>query len=233
MAEADSVKEQSDAYELKRSVKNSMGLVVFAVVMTVVSIAAGVYIVIDKMTDQKRIDDAVSKNCLTPADPSLAVPTIDDIDDDGGSSASIATDTITPNASDYIYVEEWGVRIKKPADYYVWYHYEPDTGSSTKGKLVLSASPTDAQAWLNYGDFDGGRGLLYIYRRDASVTAWEDPGSAPKFIGSYNGYSYFYSDPQACSSHLVEYGSDACQREESVYNALRDTMTNLDNWSTF
>ena len=233
MAEENQSSAQDVDYELKRSVKSGMGLAVFAVVMTIVAIAAGIYIVIDKMTDEKRINDAVSQKCLTPADPKQGV-----IEDNNATAPEetipdIADSTITPNVSDYIYVADWGVRIKKPEGYYVWYRVEPDTGSATKGRLALSASPSNAQTWQNYGDFDGGRGLLYIYRRDGNVTEWEAGGSTPMYLGSFDDYSYFYSGPQACSAHLVELGGDACQREEAIFNTLKDTMGNFDNWSTF
>ena len=220
--------------ELKSSVKKGMGLVVFAVIMTVLALGAGVYIVIDKTTDEKRINDAVSSKCVSKSDDNNSqIQPIDNNNVPCGSNTDIADNTTTANASDYVYVEEWGVRIKKPAGYYVWYRYEPNTGSAVMGKLVLSASPTYAQTWQNFGDFDGGHGLLYIYRRDANTTQWEAGGSNPTYIGSYNGYNYFYSGPQACSSHLAEYGGDVCQREENIFNTLRDSMTSLDNWSTF
>lgn len=227
---------QNDA-ELKKSVKSGMGLVVFAVVMTVVALGACGFAIYTKATENKRIDDAVSERCLVPASSVEGVPVAGD-----PSSANITNNTncisdntnaATANASDYVYVADWGVKIKKPENYFVWYRVEPDTGSATKGKLVLSASPSDAQTWPNYGDFDNGHGLLYIYRRDGNVTLWEAGGSTPNYLGSFGGYSYFYSGPQACSSHLQEYGGDACQREQDVFNTLKDTMGNLDNWSTF
>lgn len=223
--------------EAKKSGKN-VGLIVFATIMTVLALGAGIFIAIDKATEGKRIDDAVSQKCAsatkqeqTPA--SQGTP----IEDNGSSSAATdcidAPNSTTSNASDYIYIADWGVRIKKPEGYYVWYRVEPDTGSSTKGKLELSASPTNAQVWSNYGDFDDGGQLLTIYRRDGSVTEWEAGGSIPSPIGSFGGYSYFYSGPQACSAAVGDLGGDACQREQDVYNALKDNFTNLDNWSTF
>ena len=54
---------QNDA-ELKKSVKSGMGLVVFAVVMTVVALGACGFAIYTKATENKRIDDAVSERCL-------------------------------------------------------------------------------------------------------------------------------------------------------------------------
>jgi len=226
-----SVKAESDAYELKRSVKNSMGLVVFAVVMTVVSIAAGVYIVIDKMTDQKRIDDAISKNCLTPADPSQAVPTIDDVDSGSGSSAGIATDTVTPNANDYIYVADWGVKVKKPSDYYIWYRVIPDSGSAYGARLQISAGKKDAQAWRNYGDFDNGGQLLNILRT-TNADEFENTASGATLIGQVGDYYYYYNGPQACSGAMMG-DTEACQAENAVYNDIKAVFGDISNWSTF
>ena len=78
---------QNDA-ELKKSVKSGMGLVVFAVVMTVVALGACGFAIYTKATENKRIDDAVSERCLVPASSVEGVPVAGD-----PSSANITDNT--------------------------------------------------------------------------------------------------------------------------------------------
>lgn len=230
MAEENQPSAQKVDYELKRSVKSGMGLVVFAVVMTVVAIAAGIYIVVDKMTEQDRINDAVSQKCLTPADAKQGV-----IDD--GTTApetnipDIADSTVTPNASDYIYVADWGVKVKKPENYYIWYRVIPDTGSAYGARLQISGSKKDAQAWVNYGNFDNGGQLINVLRT-TNPDEFAAAGSAPVLIGRVGDYYYFYNGPQACSE-AMQGNTQACQDENAVFNDLKDTFSNVNNWSTF
>lgn len=231
MAEEDQSSAQNVDYELKRSVKNGMGLAVFAVVMTVVAIAAGIYIVVDKMTDEQRINDAISENCLTPADPKQGVPTVDPDNGNGTVVPDITDSTVTPDASDYIYIADWGVKVKKPSDYYVWYRVIPDTGSFPGAKLELSASHKDAQAWSNYGDFDNGGKLLQIVRT-TDRNAFDGVGSGPSLIGQIGDYYYWYYTPQACSA-AMNGDYDSCMRENDVFNAIKPTFADLNNWSTF
>ena len=230
MAEEDQSSAQKVDYELKRSVKSGMGLAVFAVVMTVVAIAAGIYIVVDKMTDEKRINDAVSQKCLTPADAKQGV-----IDD--GTTApettipDIVDSTVTPDASDYIYVADWGVKVKKPSDYYIWYRVIPDTGSAYGARLQISGSKKDAQAWPNYGNFDNGGQLISVLRT-TNPDEFAGTGSAPVLIGQVGDYYYFFSGPQACSE-AMQGNTEACQAENAVYNDLKAVFSDVNNWSTF
>lgn len=215
---------QNDA-ELKKSIKSGMGLVVFAVVMTVIALGSIGFIIYNKVTEEKRIDDAVSERCVTPAS-SIEGPTI------SGDSSSVeisdATNCVNSgdgasSDSDYIYISEWGLKIKKPADYYVWYRFEPDTGSEVKGKLSLSASRKDAQAWANYGNFDGGGQIVSIYRMDHENT---QVASAPKFIGKIGDYYYYERTPQACYS-------DDCEGELAAFNALDAVLSDINNYYAF
>lgn len=231
MAEENQSSAQNVDYELKRSVKSGMGLAVFAVVMTIVAIAAGIYIVIDKMTDEKRINDAVSQKCLTPADPKQGV-----IEDNNATAPEetipdIADSTVTPNASDYIYVADWGVKVKKPSDYYIWYRVIPDTGSAYGARLQISGSKKDAQAWPNYGNFDNGGQLISVLRT-TNEHEFDQTGSAPILIGKVGDYYYFYSGPQACSE-AMQGNTEACQAENAVYNDLKTVFSDVNNWSTF
>lgn len=209
---------QNDA-ELKKSVKTGMGLVVFAVIMTVIALGACGFIIYTKVTEDKRISDAVSEKCLTPADTTQAPV-------ENSTTPSTEAPDIVSNTpvqyTDYLYVGEWGLKIKLPEDYYVKYRYIPDTGSDTKGILELTASRKNAQQWPNYGNFDNGGAVIKVYRLDHENT---EPASAPKFITKIGNYYYYEVTPQQCA--LI----DDCAGEQAVFEALDAVFSNADNYS--
>jgi len=217
---------QESPEDLKRSIKNGMGLVVLSVTMTIIAIGACAFAVYTRMSASESINDCAYRDDTKTIKPDNVDPSSNPSID----TPEIAGDTEIVNTSEYLYVGEWGVKIKLPSDQYVWYRYIPNTGSQALGTLVLTADSKEAHEYHNYGDYDEGFGLLHIYRMEAGVTEWPGRESAPAYIGTFNGYSYFYSTPQSCSKLASQ--NNACQEEQNVFHTLRDTFINLDNWST-
>lgn len=215
--------------ELKKSIKSGMGLVVFAVVMTVIALGSIGFIIYSKITEEKRIDNAVSERCVTPAN-SVEGPTISGNPDDVTvtdttnciNSDNSGTTTASVNSAEYLYIGEWGLKVKLPSDYYVKYRFEPDTGSVVKGSLALSASPKSAQQWSNYGNYDNGGAVATIFRMDHENT---EPASAPKFIGKIGDYYYYERTPQQCAV------IDDCDGEGAVFDALDAVFSDINNYS--
>lgn len=219
---------QNDA-ELKKSIKSGMGLVVFAVVMTVIALGSIGFIIYNKVTEEKRIDDAVSERCLTPAN-SVEGPIVSGDSSDmviSNTTDCIDSDDSEPttssvNTAEYLYIGEWGLKVKLPSDYYVKYRFEPDTGSEVKGSLALSASPKNAQQWQNFGNYDNGGAVIKVFRMDHENT---ELASAPKFIGKIGDYYYYERTPQQCAV------IDDCDRENAVYEALDAMFGDINNYS--
>lgn len=224
-----STSEQGNA-ELQKSVKSGMGLVVFAVIMTVVALAACGILIYTKATEDKRISDAVNSKCLTPADSSQAPvegntnPSSDtpEIADNTTPSDNATPSDATVNTGDYLYVGEWGYKIKLPSTHYVKYRYEPNTGSEHKGTLYLSAQDKNAQQWPNYGNFDNGGSVIQVFRLDHENT---EPASAPKLIGIFDGYYYYEARSQQCAVF------DDCENENAILNVLETTFLDANNYS--
>lgn len=219
---------QNDA-ELKKSIKSGMGLVVFAVAMTVIALGSIGFIIYNKVTEEKRIDNAVSERCVTPAN-SVEGPTVSGDSSDVPiadttnctNSDNSGTATASVNSAEYLYIGEWGLKVKLPSDYYVKYRFEPDTGSVVKGSLALSASSKNAQQWQNYGNYDNGGAVVTIIRMDHENT---EPASAPKFIGKIGDYYYYERTPQQCAV------IDDCDGENAVYKALDAMFGDINNYS--
>lgn len=221
---------QNDA-ELKKSIKSGMGLVVFAVVMTVIALSSIGFIIYSKVTEEKRIDNAISERCLTPASAVEGVPVAGNPDGAGTPAAmncvnSDDANAASVNTAEYIYIADWGVKVKKPTDYYMYYRVIPDTGSFPGAKLELSASHKEAQQWANYGNFDNGGRLLQIVRT-SDQNAFDGVGSGPALIGQIGDYYYWYYTPQACSSSEQQY----CQQENDIFNAIKPAFADINNWS--
>ena len=110
-------------------------------------------------------------------------------------------EAITENTSDYIYVGDWGMKIKIPAELkHVWYSYTlykdsaPQTGSLSVSGVAGETVPDFADPNVNKD------GLGILGRLAKSDEYGENSCPYGEFIFEEDGYIYCYHHPQAVTS---------------------------------
>ena len=138
------------------------------------------------------------------------------IDEDTGSEI---------NTADYIYVGEWGLKIKIPNELkmasYALQHYKYDNQEDVSS-IVVSGVIGDINSLPDYANIEKCGGLGSIGRLKKGTETLEG-----NLVFSDDNYDYQYSHPQAtCSIDASEQASEA-----EVTNLIQNILTDANNYS--
>ena len=143
------------------------------------------------------------------------------VDDEGGDSA---TSTSVANTADYIYVGEWGLKIKKPDNLtitgYVYsmlpgYTSVKITGNTNGGQYLPGfADMSEQSPWL---------GIVSRYPKGTEMS----PMSPPALVFSDEQYDYYYTHPQM----VISTEESEKQWEVESTDAVQRMLSNKDNYS--
>lgn len=215
----------------KKSSKAMLAGLICAIIVAVAGIGFGVFMMISAQDTEQSYKKQVSnlQSQISQLNAAAAGETITVTVND----EQVELDPVTAeNTEDYIYVGEWGMKIKIPEGFR-WASYRfYDSGTYTS-LAVLGADCTDAAACQNIpsfvdpagmGNFIGG--VTRMPRADFENQTVIDGSSAPVFSDS--NYVYVFNGPQAVSST-----DEATQAlEEKSAQMVQTMLKNPENYSS-
>ncbi len=211
-----------------------------ASVIAVCGIGFGVYGMVQSSQKDNQISDL--KVQIKNEDGSVTTietPKIETTTENGGTTVTITDSTVSAeNTEDYIYVGEWGLKIKKPETLvYTDYKFDNEVfgSNSEPGEFVYEyvevrgvVSGTDmnlAGEYLRYADSVGCYNAKIT--RVAKTISDNDKGRYGTEVFSDNSYYYMYQHGQAACSNSDE----LTPIEESSNLLIIEMLSNSDNYS--
>ncbi len=131
----------------------------------------------------------------------------------------------TKNPADYIYIGEWGIKIKKPQDLKVTgYTYGIRSDSES---LYISGFKTGKQGLPNFANnkYNDGLGVIIKYHKDKEIP----PQLSPELVysdGEYNYYAYY-----RMASYEGSYDTDEEDWEAESRDLIYNMISNPENYS--
>ncbi len=133
--------------------------------------------------------------------------------------------------ADYLDIEDWGMRIKMPADLdFVSYALNENTDSEEKTILMISGAKTGfGQSLPDFANMEitnGGMGYVMRYIKGTDVNG----PSAPVFVFSDGEYDYYWSSLQMAWTAFSDDVEEQQWETESI-TLILDTIKNPENYS--
>ena len=148
--------------------------------------------------------------------------------DEGDTIINVDNSANTVDTANYIYVGEWGLKIKIPESLKsISYNY----GRNSNGPaVVIVGSEYDGkyipENLATMGDNMGITGLGSVQRYTKGVEI--APTSPPSLVFSDNEYDYYYHSPQ--KTYQVQ-NEDENKRQNDIIDLVKEMLTNSDNYS--
>ncbi len=134
---------------------------------------------------------------------------------------------VVVNAKEYIFVSEWGIKIKIPRELKdVSYTYHNDgngIGMLAVAGVSSSSSSDDIPEFANLFENNTGLGAISRTPKGAEVSI----ASPPSLVFSDNNYDYYYSHPQAAFSN----DEAEIQLEVESTGIVEDMLKDEENYS--
>ena len=204
--------------------KKNMGMILTIVLLVLLAaggIGFGVWAMMDGNAQVAKKDEQIADLNRQLAEKSQTVVGDDTTAVDVETSYNNETDV---NTADYIYVGEWGLKIKIPDNLtitgYVYsmlpgYTSVKITGNTKGGQYLPGFADMSMQSpWL---------GIISRYPKGTEMS----PMSPPSFVFADEQYDYYYSHPQM----VVSMDEDERNWEIESTNAFEQMLTNKDNYS--
>lgn len=207
---------------------SSKGIKVFAAIASIVALAGigfGVYGMIQANNASEKNKDLKIK--VTNADGTVSTIEADKIEvKDDGNVAVVTEPVKTENADRYIYVSNWGLKIKLDDNMeFATYAYNFDTDQALS-YMYVSGAPRVGQVVPKYADLDVctlGLGAVSRVSVERYETEKDDDYAREPFM-TRDGYAYFYSHPQALCS-------DDKDGEVKMASYIENMLSNPENYS--
>ena len=213
--------------------KNGGGLKAFAAIASIVALAGigfGVYGMIQANNASEKNKDL--KIQVTNADGTVSTIEADKIEVKDGDNVAVVTEPVkTENADRYIYVSNWGLKIKLDDNMeFATYIYNYDR-SDLYSVIYVSGAPKNNQIVPSYTDLNNcklGLGAVSSvgvdrYEVDKANYKEGDAYIREPFM-TRDGYAYFYSHPQAICS-------DDKDGEVKMASYIENMLSNPENYS--
>ena len=197
-----------------------------ACVVAVCGIGFGVYGMMQSSQKDSQISDLkvqIKENDGTIT--TIETPEIETTTDNGTTITIVDSPVKNENPEDYIYVGEWGIKIKIPEELkmasYAFQHYKY-AGQEDRMSLAVTGTTTDVNVLPDFGNIEecGGLGTVGRLKKGTETL---DGG----LIFSDDSYDYYYSSPQAACSAS---GSEQ-ELEIAALNLIKQMLTNPNNYS--
>lgn len=209
--------------EVKKKKKGCpIAVVIICLILAIGGVGFGIFEMLTinnvNQTPETPAPDEISCNCPD------CIPSEENNDEEPGKTA------IDP--SKYIYIGEWGIKIKLPTEIpqeYVTYLFEGPRNwldeSTPKGQLKIWAEKKGAQATSEYADYlINKEGMLIVTMADTSI---ECEGNCESLVKISDTLTINVPHPQATNSNTEEAG----KREAEIVNLLYETLHNPENYS--
>lgn len=141
---------------------------------------------------------------------------------------SVDTDGNEVNTADYIYVGEWGIKIKVPESLsQVSYLFDSRADESNAEYLYVNGVSGEYGTVPSFVNTSTQEFWLGVLNRYPSGSAEEMPtGMRGTFVTTISGYDYYYGHPQNATTD-----SDEQDLELKTVGEIQDMLTNVDNYS--
>ena len=203
--------------------KKNKGMVfgmVFLALLAIGGIGFGVWALLDKNQSTETLNSQIST--LKTQNTDL----LDQLSNEAENDTIINIDTNSAtNTIDYIYVGEWGLKIKIPNNL-EFVSYQFARGNNYTNVSVAGAKKDGGQYFPNFADKTVNHGWLGTVSRYTKGTMMP-LASPPQLVFSDDNYDYYYAHPQAPIGNEVE--SDW---EVQTVEVIEDMLTNPDNYSS-
>ncbi len=206
------------AVDSKQKSGNSLKITTaIACIVAVCGIGFGVYGMIQSFQKDNQISD-LKVQIMDSEGTATTIETSDEVETTMENEAAM-------DIADYIYVEDWGLKIKMPEDLkmisYMFQHYK-DEGQEDRTSIVITGTKENIEQLPDYANLNKCHGLGSIGRRAKGSQVVG--GTAPVF--SDTNWDYYYDGPQVnCSTD-----ADELEQEESIVRLLKNTLTNPNNF---
>lgn len=143
-----------------------------------------------------------------------------------GMSGGIEGETI--NTADYIYIGEWGIKIKVPEDLnQVSYLFDSRASESDVEYLYINGVAGEYETVPSFVNTSTQEYWLGVLDRYPSGGAEEIPaGMRGDYVTTIAGYEYYYGHPQNVTTD-----GDEQELELKTMDAIQDMLTNAENYS--
>lgn len=206
------------------------GMILLAI-LAAGGIGFGVWAMMDGNSRAQKKDEQISQLQSQLAEKSEVVVEDDTtvVDDDEGGDST--TNTSVANTTDYIYVGEWGLKIKIPDSLStVSYRFSHEAGFTKVTVWGVDCSGGRCQFFPNYANVnENAYGMGSITRYPKGTTFNE--ASSPTLVFSDESYDYYQYHPQMI--YTTDNPSDEAQWEMDGINIINDMLSNPDNYSKF
>ena len=151
--------------------------------------------------------------------------------DNANSTVSVDADGNEVNTADYIYVGEWGLKIKIPEDL-VSVNYAVGFEDGTQMVKIAGVSKPDGSGWVlpDFADISknvSGLGMVARYPKGAEMPAT----SGPQLIFSDDEYDYYYYHRQIAYSVDINDESNL-DWETKTIDVITEMLTSAENYSS-
>lgn len=199
-------------------------------VAVVCAIGFGVWAMIDgKAQISKRDEQIAGLNRQLTERKEVAVENDAAISDDAMDGDIMDSDDVmdidAEGAKDYVYVVDWGLKIKVPDNLEVLTYMYDHVGSNTV--LKVSGATREGQAIPDFASIS--KCVLGVVERfsRANVEAGMVPDWYPSAFMSEDDYDYYYIGPQMLCTEGQRYAS----WEQSTVDVIREMLTQPSNYS--
>jgi hypothetical protein len=205
------------------------GMIMLAI-LAAGGIGFGVWTMLDGNSRSQKKDEQILQLQSQLAEKSEVV--VEDgttvVDDESGDST---TSTSVANSTDYIYVGEWGLKIKIPDSLStVSYRFSHEAGFTKVTVWGVDCSGGRCQFFPNYANVNENTyGMGSITRYPKGTTFNE--ASSPTLVFSDESYDYYQYHPQMV--YTTDNPSDEAQWEMDGINTIDEMLSNPDNYSKF
>lgn len=206
------------AVDSKQKSGNSLKIATaIACIVAVCGIGFGVYGMIQSFQKDNQISD-LKVQIMDSEGTATTIETSDEVETTMENEAAM-------DIADYIYVEDWGLKIKMPEDLkmisYMFQHYKYE-GQEDRTSIVITGTKENVEQLPDYANLYKCHGLGSIGRQAKGSQVVGN--TAPVF--SDTNWDYHYDSPQVnCSTDV-----DELKQEESIVRLLKNTLTNPNNF---
>lgn len=204
-------------------------LVILFALLAAGGIGFGVWAMMDgnsRVEEAKKQCNSYETKCNVPDDNKSDNNSDDNNNDNGGSANTDSSDS-----AKYLYVNDWGVKIKIPDSLMVLsYKYRLDD-IMYNTHLELAGADKNGQDAPDFADID--KCSLGIVTRISKDKVNDDhlpaSGSFGTLIMSKGNYNFYYNGPQAVCTE----DESQTQREVNTVQIIKDMLTNSNNYVNF
>ena len=202
--------------------------VVFFALLAVAGIAGAVYFCLD--ANNKAADNTKLQGQLNLIKTETGAELVET--EENGTTTTEVEIISTPaaDAKDYIYVGDWGLKIKIPENLTeISYKYvNHKTGYASGYLCLIGVKDNEEQYSPSFLDIDyASLGCVERIAEDGAADLEDTPASSKRAFLSQDGYYWIYSGPQAVYSTIE---SEQQLEIESV-ELIREMLKNPDNYS--